>query len=478
MNAACEIVKKTSKPWEALSMRILDVARFSAVDGSAEDERRVASRIGGLGTSQLSSRDRILKLRAIGKLYCHDTKPTCFQCPIGRFCDHGRKQILQESKIGIPFIDLFAGAGGLSIGLEDSGFMPICALDSDNAALQTYGVNRPHLAAEQIIHASIEQDVVLKGLPTAPLVVGGPPCQGFSNANRQRLSDDPRNQLYRRFLSAIDHCEAQVALMENVPLMMSGLPKLQNDFVDHGFTCAAVKLNALDFGAPQNRERVFILAVKTRNHEKFSMIFKYFQDRLLNEKSTIPTFTLADAIMDLPVLEAKNIRNRTELENERFGYTISSYPMALTPYSTCLNNGQVPLFLFNHRAKYNNQRDIEIYRRLAPGEDSSAASIHDINPYKSRDGIFKDKFYKLDPRKPCKTITAHMYYDCHMYIHPNQARGLTPREAARVQGFCDDYLFLGYPNEWYRQIGNAVSPLVARAVGRAIRATIEEFGII
>ena len=71
-----------------------------------------------------------------------------------------------------------------------------------------------------------------------------------------------------------------------------------------------------------------------------------------------------------------------------------------------------------------------------------------------------------------------MYYDCHMYIHPTQARGLTPREAARVQGFNDDYLFLGYPNEWYRQIGNAVSPLVGRAVGRAIYATIKEFGII
>ena len=129
--------------------------------------------------------------------------------------------------------------------------------------------------------------------------------------------------------------------------------------------------------------------------------------------------------------------------------------------------------LLNHRSKYNNERDIQIYETLRPGEKSDAESIQKINPYKSRADIFRDKFDKLVADEPCKAITAHMYYDCNMYIHPTQARGLTPREAARVQGFPDDYLFLGSPNEWYRQIGNAVSPLMARVLGNGLKKVLE-----
>jgi DNA (cytosine-5)-methyltransferase 1 len=478
LNVACKFPLKTKRSWEALRNRILCIAGLGQAVGTVDDARRVASRMGEVSRPQHESRDLNSSLSTLGKLYCHEKSPACSECPIYRFCEHGRKKAKEQTETGVAFIDLFAGAGGLSVGLESAGFRPTCALDNDSSALQTYAFNRPFMTKRQVIHASIEHDTVIKSLPSAPLVVGGPPCQGFSNANRQRLSDDPRNQLYRRFLSALDRSEAQIALMENVPLMMSGLHKLQRDFVDHGFTCAAVKLNALDFGAPQNRDRVFVFSLRTLDQEKFTRIFDFFHDHLLNEKVASPTFSLADAIDDLPALEAKNIRNRTDLENDLFGYTVSSHPKITTPYSEWVNANVIPQFLFNHRTKYNNQRDIEIYGRLAPGEDSSAQSIRDINPYKKRDGIFKDKFYKLEPDKPCKTITAHMYYDCHMYIHPNQARGLTPREAARVQGFNDNYLFLGYPNEWYRQIGNSVSPLVGRAVGRAIRATIEEFGII
>ena len=129
--------------------------------------------------------------------------------------------------------------------------------------------------------------------------------------------------------------------------------------------------------------------------------------------------------------------------------------------------------ILNHKSKYNNDRDIQIYSILEQGEKSDAKSIQHINPYKNRDKIFKDKFYKLNFNVPSKTITAHMYYDCHMYIHPTQARGLTPREAARIQGFPDDYLFLGSPNEWYRQIGNAVSPILARYIGMKLAEILD-----
>ena len=107
---------------------------------------------------------------------------------------------------------------------------------------------------------------------------------------------------------------------------------------------------------------------------------------------------------------------------------------------------------------------------MLPGENSLAESIADIMPYASRNHMFKDKYYKLDGNQICKTITSHMKFDCNMYIHPWQSRGLSPREAARVQTFPDDYVFYGAQNSWYMQIGNAVPVKLAENIGRAIHA--------
>ena len=137
-------------------------------------------------------------------------------------------------------------------------------------------------------------------------------------------------------------------------------------------------------------------------------------------------------------------------------------------YVKDINSKDKSLIIFNHKARYNNDRDIEIFSRLKPGEDSTAPSIQDINPYRSRNGIFKDKYFKLRPDFPCKTITAHMRLDCNMYIHPTQPRGLTVREAARVQGFPDNYVFCGTLQAMYRQVGNAVPPPLAKVLASAI----------
>jgi len=375
----------------------------------------------------------------------------------------------------IPFIDLFCGAGGLSLGLEQNKFKPVFALDFDLSASRTYLFNRPFVQSDQFYYGDIK-DYLSKGdIPKAPVIVGGPPCQGFSNANRQRLSDDPRNTLYKDFILCVERSGASICLIENVPGMIKVRKQVERDFEDIGFMVKPFLFNAKDFGYPQNRNRVFWLGIKTDNILLFNQISNLFEQVLFTKSPNFKQFNLGDAIGDLPTLEAKTKRNATELENDQWGYTIAEPRLFDTPYSKLINNGKLVSFLFNHRTKYNNNRDIEIYRRLLPGEKSDAASIQDIMPYKNRSNIFKDKYFKLEPDKPSKTITAHMYYDCHMYIHPNQARGLTPREAARVQGFPDDYLFLGKPNEWYRQIGNAVSPLVARHVGRALYDIYMEF---
>ena len=135
--------------------------------------------------------------------------------------------------------------------------------------------------------------------------------------------------------------------------------------------------------------------------------------------------------------------------------------------------GKKSALTFNHKARYNNDRDIEIYGRMNPGDKSDDPKIADIMPYKNRNGIFKDKYYKLEGDKICKTITAHMKYDCNMYIHPGQARGLTPREAARVQSYPDDYFFRGPYTKTYMQIGNSVPPLLSRTIAKVIKKYIK-----
>ena len=129
--------------------------------------------------------------------------------------------------------------------------------------------------------------------------------------------------------------------------------------------------------------------------------------------------------------------------------------------------------IFNHKARYNNERDIEIFRRLKQGDKSDDPKIADIMPYKNRNDIFKDKYFKLEENKVCKTITAHMKFDCNMYIHPTQARGLTPREAARVQSYPDDYFFRGSYTKTYMQIGNSVPPLLSKTIAQVIRNYLE-----
>jgi DNA (cytosine-5)-methyltransferase 1 len=263
--------------------------------------------------------------------------------------------------------------------------------------------------------------------------------------------------------------------MENVEGILQLYGKIKKDFSKVGYiTCEPLVLNTKDFGFPQSRKRAFILGIKKDYKKISSELYQLFKAGIQPHMDAGHVFTLWDAIEDLPPLEAKTMKNSTYSESAAWGYTFAGFRDNVSEYAQLVNRGlpnRVPLL--NHRSKYNNDRDIQIYQLLRPGEKSDAESIQEINPYKNRASIFRDKFDKLLADEPCKAITAHMYYDCNMYIHPYQARGLTPREAARVQGFPDDYLFLGSPNEWYRQIGNAVSPLMARVLASGLKQVLE-----
>ena len=369
----------------------------------------------------------------------------------------------------VDFIDLFCGAGGLSVGLEHEGFRPIMALDKDEASLKTYRFNRPWIDGSMLIQGDIRKMVKEDIFPHVPLIVGGPPCQGFSVVNKHKKANDERNELYKFYVHAVEQSQPDIFLMENVEGILKLYDDIKSDFGKIGYeVCSPLLLSPKEFGFPQSRRRAFILGVSKKHQRIVNELFGIFEESVESLRIGV-RFTLSDAISDLPAIEAKTLKNATYSESAKWGFTFSGMMNSEGEYVSLINDGlseRVPLL--NHRSKYNNERDIQIYQLLKPGEKSDAESIQEINPYKNRAEIFRDKFDKLIADEPCKAITAHMYYDCNMYIHPFQARGLTPREAARVQGFPDDYLFLGSPNEWYRQIGNAVSPLMARVLGKAL----------
>ena len=177
---------------------------------------------------------------------------------------------------------------------------------------------------------------------------------------------------------------------------------------------------------------------------------------------------MKDALEGLPHLEAKKEKGSKNIECIESGFTERDFTYQQNEFYKFINNGRQVSKLYNHKNRYNNERDIEIYRRLPQGANSLHESIADIMPYKRRNDIFKDKYFKLDESQICKTITSHMKFDCNMYIHPWEARGLSPREAARIQTFPDDYIITGSQNLWYAQVGNAVPVKLAKAIGDGI----------
>ncbi|MDJ1152752.1 MULTISPECIES: DNA cytosine methyltransferase [Macrococcoides] len=384
----------------------------------------------------------------------------------------------KKSKIqnnNYTFIDLFCGAGGMSYGLTLAGFTPVLSNDIDKDALRTYLFNHPEMGGNSVYHGDVTEVLNLLNdnkFKTIDAIIGGPPCQGFSNANRQRIIDDPRNILYKYFVESLKIVRPKFFIMENVRGMKSVAEQVVQDInskCNNQYKISYKVLNAVDFEVPQNRQRLIFIGIRNDiiNDKSIDKLFEIIEDNRLREN-----YTLRDAIYDLKPLQASRIKNNTK------GDILSGFPIEKNgsdfsnEYVKKLNLRK-PRLTLNHKARFNNDRDIEIYSKMEQGDDSSSPRISDIMPYKNRENIFKDKYFKLIYDKPCKTITAHMKFDCNMYIHPEQARGLTPREAARIQSYPDNYLFLGAFTKTYQQIGNSVPPLMSKYISNTIKLFIE-----
>ena len=406
-------------------------------------------------------------LSDIYRVYCR--RNVCAECPLAKYCNTNINEKRRNYDPDAPvMIDLFCGAGGLSLGFTQEGFITSLANDIEPCCIDTYAHNHPETPRRNIILGDIK-DVVdnieeLMRFPEVDVIVGGPPCQGFSMANRQRLIDDPRNHLYKNYVRAVEITRPRFFVMENVKGMLSVADQVVEDFEAIGYEVSYKVLNAKDFGVPQNRERLIYIGnrIGVNNQEVFG--------RIAALSAGIPDHVLGDAIQGLRPLQASRVKNDTESSSPLTGSKIElAQEINGNEYIEFINQGRVCPLAFNHKARYNNDRDIEIYGRLNPGDKSDDPKIADIMPYARRNGIFKDKYFKLEPDKVSKTITAHMKFDCNMYIHPTQARGLTPREAARVQSYPDDYFFRGAFTKTFMQIGNSVPPLLGRAIAAVIR---------
>ncbi|WP_300829777.1 DNA cytosine methyltransferase, partial [uncultured Alistipes sp.] len=260
-------------------------------------------------------------------------------------------------------IDLFAGCGGLSLGMEQAGFEPVFVNEINATFCETY-INNHRLSRDRYYIGDINQlnAEIEKYLPLfkdVDIVCGGPPCQGFSMANRQRIIDDPRNTLYKAYLQFLQYVKPKFFLMENVRGMAQKIDEIIDDlhvYLGKEYTFAYSLLNAKDFGVPQNRIRFIIIGNRIGVDVK-----QIFNDI---KSDTMPVFTLGDAICDLPKLKPNRIKNNNSIENEDCGFERTEYEYLRTDFYNFINNGRKISVLYNHKNRYNNDRDIKIFGTL------------------------------------------------------------------------------------------------------------------
>lgn len=342
----------------------------------------------------------------------------------------------QPSFVGI---DLFAGAGGLSLGAKKAGINVSLAVEIDKYAAQTYSSNHPET---KIIVDDI-RNVSKLNMPrnAIKILFGGPPCQGFSDSNRRtRNRNNPDNWLLKEFLRITNELKPEWVVFENVRGFVTTENKLFissiiSDFEDIGYSCSWTILNAYDFGIPQNRSRFFLVASRQ------GMIVSFPQKKK-------NCFNVSDAISDLPSLKNGASENILFYRSE----ARSAYAAELRgDLGSCSG----------HLVSKNAPRIIERYKYIPPGgnwEDIPPALMEN---YTDSSRCHTGIYHRLNPDEPSITIGN---YRKNMLIHPWEDRGLSVREAARIQSFPDWYNFQGSIGFQQQQVGNAVPPILAQEV--------------
>ena len=346
------------------------------------------------------------------------------------------------SKKKYTFIDLFAGCGGLSLGFEMAGFESILAIDNWKDALTTYAYNRKgartlcgDLAA--LDPYKIKQEY---NISDVDVIIGGPPCQGFSIAGK-RIVDDERNSLYKAFVKMVACFKPKAFLLENVPNILSlgdGVIRdaIVRDFEDLGYTISYKVLLAADYGVPQNRRRAIFIGFLNGH------VFEF-------PKPTVTTpITSKEAISDLPENSIKE------------GGQYTSAPQS--EFQKMMRQGSS--VVYNHEVTVHNERTKEIIAMVPDGGNYKNLPIELQNTRKVHIA-----WTRLNSTRPSMTIdTGHFHH-----FHYEYNRVPTARESARIQSFPDTFVFLGNKTSKLKQIGNAVPPLMAKAIAEQIGKQIK-----
>ena len=413
----------------------------------------------------------------------------------------GRSVARGNARINVKtqtFLDLFSGCGGFTLGMIRSGLRCVAAIDVDPVAIATLRANlvdQHHLGLLPVAHA-LERDLryfrpdqlaALIGTGHVDIVVGGPPCQGFSTARKMdgansgvRFMQDSRRHLYRQFLKYVDYFQPRVFVMENVLGFRSAAGGKYLTRVQHearilgraagrpGYRVHGQVEDAWELGVPQKRRRQLIIGVRAD-------LPGYFVPILKPAPRARPRTPLGAAIGELPIVRAGNGQNERDYDLRRRAKYLRRQGKNASNYLFQILEVKRAKKLTNHVARSHSKRDLRDFARLKEGE-TSAVAMRDRGvkfefPYDK--SSFKDRYTRQSRSAPCSTIVAHLSKDGLMFIHPTQNRSFTPREAARIQSFPDWFRFPISRTRAFRLIGNAVPPLVGEAVGHAVNSALE-----
>jgi DNA (cytosine-5)-methyltransferase 1 len=377
-------------------------------------------------------------------------------------------------------IDLFSGAGGITLGLQNSGFNVLFASDISGPCALTHRRNLPEVPFVRADLRELQGSDILRqtGLKRGELdlLIGGPPCQGFSILG-QRMLDDPRNRLFQEFIRIADTLRPRVAVIENVP----GLATLHNGvllqeigtaFKELGYKIDCAELLAAQYGVPQMRWRMFFIAWRAdldihsagfpQPTHGVAGIGDLVPNRTITADESSSFLTIRDAIGDLGPIGSGEC-----------GMAYAGQPVTAFQKAMRLHGGRT---VANHYAPKLGLQNIRRIEALAPGQDWRDLP-HELLPAGMQRALRKDhtrRYRRMTWDGVARSIiTRFRDPKSGEYIHPDQTRTISIREAARIQSFPDWFVFEGSYTDQYDQVGNAVPPLLARAVGLEIRYALE-----
>lgn len=393
------------------------------------------------------------------------------------------------------FIDLFAGCGGLSEGFYKQGFHALAHIEINPTACNTlktrmkyYGYENPEKA---VLNLDITGDDVIEKLDKAVdgrevhIIIGGPPCQAYSSLGRAKddnaMQDDPRNYLFESYVKILNHFQPDFFVFENVTGMLTakinGEPIVNRIVAALGenykveFDADMNVLNSANYGVPQIRKRVIIIGVRKNidiePREMYANIIKTHYDPEMTdeEKKDLEKYvTVKDAIAELPRLKPGEGQSEIPFTSKRDNKFLEKI---------CSAEDRT---LKDHVARNHNDRDMERYAAMGKNHWTFQELLEnrpDLRHEKPR--VFGNSYAVQWWDLPSKTIIAHLYKDGNQFIHPDSSQGrtFTVREAARIQSFPDNFVFEGPRTEQFKQIGNAVPPLLAEAIAKCIREKLD-----